>query len=191
MKKLIYFVAVSQDGFVAREDGGLDDFAFDGEHVADLLADYPETFPTHLRSALQVSEEERCFDTVLMGRSTWEVGLESGVTSPYQHLEQWLFSTTLERTPDPDLRLVGENVVERVRALKAGDGLDIWLCGGPVLASSLVDEIDEVILKVNPFLMGAGKTLFARELSPARSLRLIDRRDYANGFSRVHLAMES
>ena len=91
MRTLTYYIATSLDGFVSRTDGSLDDFGFDGEHVADLLAEFPETIPTHLRSDLPLTDECRHFDTVLMGRTTYEVGLSLGFGSPYEHLKQYVF----------------------------------------------------------------------------------------------------
>ena len=76
-----------------------------------------------------------------------------------------------------------------MRELKSKDGLGIWLCGGPVLATALIDEIDHVILKVNPFLMGRGRSLFASEI-PRTSLRILRRRDYESGFALIHLRLE-
>ena len=189
MRKLIYYIATSLDGFVCRPDGSLDDFSFEGEHVNDLLANYPETIPTHLRTHLDVTDDNKCFDTVLMGWGTYEVGLQQGVTSPYQHLRQYVFSRSARPDVDEDLQIVAENSHELVRDLKAeAGGLDIWLCGGPTLATELLHQIDEVILKINPFFMGAGKTLFASEF-PKRSLRAMDRCDYENGFSIQRFAM--
>ena len=102
MRKLTYFIATSFDGFIAREDGGIDDFTFEGEHVADLLNEYPETIPTHLRPHLNVTAANRHFDTVLMGRATYEVGLALGVDSPYQHLRQYVFSKSLPQDDSPE-----------------------------------------------------------------------------------------
>ena len=48
-----------------------------------------------------------------------------------------------------------------VRALKAEPaGSDIWLCGGGQLAGALHDEIDALVLKVNPITLGDGIGLF-------------------------------
>lgn len=189
MRKLTYYIATSFDGFVSKPDGGIDDFSFEGEHVNDLLTEYPETIPTHLRSLLNISSENRHFDTVLMGRHTYQVGLSQGITSPYQHLRQYVFSKSMATSPDASITLVSDNAVEIVRTLKAESGLDIWLCGGPMLAFDLLDEIDEIIVKVNPFLIGAGKPLFAGAISK-RDLDLIDRRDYSNGFALLHYRLD-
>lgn len=40
--------------------------------------------------------------------------------------------------------------------MRQQDGADIWLCGGGALASRLIDEIDRLVLKVNPVLLGSG-----------------------------------
>jgi len=182
MRKLIYYIATSRDGFIAREDGGIDDFSFDGEHVDDLINEYPETIPTHLRSYFNILSENRHFDTVLMGRHTYEVGSSQGVASPYQHLDQYVFSTSLGGALDADVVLISGDAINVVRDLKAANGLDIWLCGGSVLASVLLDEIDEIIIKVNPFLIGAGKPLFCAAF-PKRDLQLVHRQGYSNGFT--------
>ncbi len=77
-RKLIYYVACSMDRFIAREDGSFDCFPTEGEHFADLFESFPETIPGHLRDILGVRGENQRFDAVLMGRKTYEVGLNRG-----------------------------------------------------------------------------------------------------------------
>jgi len=189
VRKLTYFIATSFDGFVSRPDGSINDFSFEGEHVADLLAAFPETIPTHLRSVINVSTENRTFDTVLMGRRTYDIGFSAGISSPYQHLQQHLFSNSLCESPDGDVILVNSDAVDYVKTLKSTAGLGIWLCGGPLLASELIDEIDDIIVKVNPFLMGSGKPLFARPIAK-KTLRLVDQQFYSNGFALLHYDLD-
>ena len=189
LRKLTYFIAISFDGFVSRLDGSIEDFTFDGEHVADLLEEFPETIPTHLRPHLNVSQECLNFDTVLMGRKTYEVGLLAGFGNPYQHLRQYVFSMSPEQPHDDAVHLVSSDPVGKVRDLKQEQGKGIWLCGGPILASVLLNEIDEMIVKVNPFLMGSGKTLFASEF-PKVDLRPLSLRNYDNGFSIQRFRLE-
>lgn len=189
MRKLKYLVACSADRFIARNDGDLSDFAFDGEHVADLLEAFPETIPQHLREALGVDAENQAFDTVLMGRHTYEVGVKLGFTNPYPHLQQYVFSRSMNESPDPEVALVSDDAIECVQELKTRPGKDIWLCGGAELASTLHSEIDELILKVNPFLMGSGKSIFAQELAKI-DLNLISHRVYPNGFMLLHYGLK-
>ena len=70
--------------------------------------------------------------------------------------------------------------VDLVRDLKQEDGLGIWLCGGARLAGALSDEIDELIVKINPVVLGAGMNVFAGVRGPVR-LALTDHRTFAGG----------
>jgi dihydrofolate reductase len=79
------------------------------------------------------------------------------------------------------VELVSGDAVARVRALKEQPGLGIWLCGGGDLATALFPAIDQMILKVNPVLLGSGIPLFAGVVKQT-SLELIDSKAYSNGF---------
>lgn len=188
MRKLVYLVATTADGFIAAPNGSYDAFIMEGPHIVELIADYPETFPTHLRAPLGLTEPGRRFDTVLMGRATYEVGVPAGVTSPYAHLEQYVVSSSLGRSPDPSVHLVDSNALDFVRKLKEQAGHDIWLCGGGQLAAALYEEIDELILKSHPTVLGAGVPLFGRGVKPKR-MTLTDRKIYDNGCLRLHYAL--
>jgi dihydrofolate reductase len=182
MRELTYYVASTVDGFIADPDGAFDAFLAEGEHLADLFAEFPETVPGHLRDAVGVRGENRAFDAVLMGRGTYDVGLALGVTSPYPHLRQYVFSRSLPASPDPAVTLVAGDAVAAVRSLKREPGRGIWLCGGGDLAAQLLPEIDQLILKVNPVLLGAGIPLFAGGAAGAVPLALPASRVYPNGF---------
>lgn len=166
-RDLVYYVAVTLDGFIARSDGSFDEFPWDDAYGTYLLEHFPETFPAHVR---QDDRPNRRFDTVLMGRATYEVGLHQGISSPYPTLAQVVFSRTLEHSPDEAVTLVSTDAIEHVRSLKAQSGQSIWLCGGSVLAGDLfaVGLIDELILKVNPVVFGEGKPLFGRQVAGSR-----------------------
>ena len=181
MRKLVYYVACTADGFIARENGSFDCFLMEGEHFGDLIASFPETIPAHLRERLGVTEPHQHFDAVLMGRATYEVGIPLGVTNPYPHLKQYLFSRSLKSSPDPGVELVSTDALQKVRELKRASGKDIWLCGGGELAAELFSLIDELILKVNPVVMGKGIPLFRREVKPT-NLDLLQSKRYSNGF---------
>lgn len=165
MRKLKYYVAVSVDNFIAHEDGSWDGFLTEGEAVTDYL----ESLKTW-------------FDAVLMGRKTYEIGLKVGVTNPYPYLKQYIFSRTMKESPDENVELVSENIVEFVRELKNETGKDIYLCGGADLATMLFAEnlIDEIILKLNPVLLGSGIPLFSGVIKQT-ALELTDSKIYANG----------
>ncbi|MGQ0774221.1 MAG: methyltransferase domain-containing protein [Pseudonocardiales bacterium] len=83
MRSLVYLVACTLDGYIASLDGATDFFPFEGPQVVDLLAEFPEMFPGHVREPIGITAENQRFDTVLMGRATYEVGQDIGITSPY------------------------------------------------------------------------------------------------------------
>ena len=158
MRKLVYYVAVTLDGFIAAEDGTYDGFLFEGDHMAGINAHYPETVPTQARELVGLQEAaNQHFDTVLMGRNTYQV--PGGLASPYAHLRQFVVTTRDLDVPS-DVEVISSDVTGRVRALKEEDGLDIWLCGGGKLAAALLPEIDKLLLKFHPVAFGRGIPLF-------------------------------
>ncbi|WP_416668712.1 dihydrofolate reductase family protein [Egbenema bharatensis] len=187
MRKLTYYVACSLDGYIAHQDGSHDGFSQDSEYLAEIVATFPETIPAHLHDVMGVKGENQWFDTVLMGRRTYEVGLKVGVTNPYPHLKQYLFSRSMRESPDAAVELISEDAIARVKKLKQESGQGIWLCGGADLAAALFAEqlIDQLILKINPFLMGAGIPLFAGTIAQT-ALKLTDSKIYSNGVVVVH-----
>jgi dihydrofolate reductase len=182
MRSLVYLVACTLDGYIAGVDGAFDFFPFEGPHMPDLIAEFPEMIAGHNRELLGVTAGNQRFDTVLMGRATYEVGQAAGINSPYPHLRQILVSTSTSSPPDPAVEVIDDSAATRVQALKAEPGKDIWLCGGGRLAASLVEEIDELILKVNPILLGSGIPLFAGTVGP-RPATLTGHKIYPNGFA--------
>jgi len=188
-RKLTYYVACTVDRFIAREDGSFDCFPMEGEHFADLFELFPETFPGHLRDILGVKGENRRFDAVLMGRKTYEVGLNVGVTNPYPSLKQYVVSRSMKSSPDENVELVSGDVISFVQKLKEESGRDIWICGGAELASTLFPEIDELIIKSNPILLGSGIPFFAGTIAPA-ALELRASKIYPNGFMLLEYAVK-
>ncbi|MCT2582676.1 dihydrofolate reductase family protein [Actinophytocola gossypii] len=162
MRTLTYFVAVSMDGYIAGPGDEVDVYPTPDAYVAHLAAEYPETMPSHVRPHLGIADApNRRFDTVVMGRGTYQPGLDLGVTSPYAHLRQYVVSTTTT-SPDPAVTVVTDPVT-LVKELKAEDGLGIYLAGGAKLAGALYGEIDEVILKLYPVMLGRGVPMIAGE----------------------------
>ncbi|TPQ22360.1 dihydrofolate reductase family protein [Streptomyces sporangiiformans] len=168
MRKLVYYIATTLDGFIAGPDGadptGPDGFwPIPEDYIRHIAAEYPETLPAPARAALSVTAEGTHFDTVLEGRRSYEIGLKAGITDAYPHLRHLVFSRTLTESPDPAVELVPGDPVDKVRQLKQEDGKDIWLIGGAELAGALYGEIDQVILKTAPLTIGAGIPLFSHK----------------------------
>jgi dihydrofolate reductase len=164
MRKLIYHVASTVDGFIAHEDHTIDGFLAEGEHVTDYLA------------ALKND-----YDIVLMGRRTYEFGFQYGVTNPYPWLKQYVFSGSMESSPDASVELISSDIAEFVSNLKQQSGKDIYLCGGANLAGTLLAArlVDEVLLKLNPVLFGTGLPLFSGAMKQT-ALQLLESEIYDN-----------
>ena len=164
MRKLTYFIACSIDGFIGGPDG---DASFmvpfvDEEFFAFLASEYPETLPTHGRRPLGIDDlPNKRFDTIIQGRASYDLALKEGITSPYAHLREYVASRTLTESPDPNVEIIPADLVGTVRELKAEDSaFGIYLCGGSVVAGELIDEIDELVIKTYPVVLGTGMPMF-------------------------------
>ncbi|MFI7127657.1 dihydrofolate reductase family protein [Nonomuraea sp. NPDC050153] len=177
MRKLVYYIATSIDGYIAGPNGELDFYPWADDMMADINARYPETVPTHLRATFGVDAPNQRFDTVLMGRGSYQI--DESVTNPYAHLRQYVVSSTM-KIEDPAVELVTGDPLGLVRRLKQEDGLDIYLCGGGKLAGALLPEIDELIIKCYPVVAGAGIPAFDGEFRPT-AFTLTGSKTYGNG----------
>ncbi|MBF6354739.1 dihydrofolate reductase family protein [Nocardia higoensis] len=183
MRKLTYFVASTIDGFIATEEGSVDFFPVGGDHSQAIAAQYPETLPTKVRESMGISKRNASFDTVLMGRKTHDFGVRTGTSSPYEHLRQYVVSTTLPESPGVGIEVISADPLARVRELKREKGLGIWLCGGGELAQVLLPEIDQIFLKLYPIVLGRGRSLFGSgpRLPEPAQFRVITSRVFEDG----------
>ncbi|MCK6525726.1 dihydrofolate reductase family protein [Myxococcota bacterium] len=174
MRSIQYHVAITSSGLIAGPGGAVDCFNLTphGEHIDDYLASL------------------RAYDTILMGRGTYEFGLKLGVSDPYPWARCLVFSRTLPPDPTGKVQILAVDPVPVVRALREEDGDPIYLCGGGALASTLLNAglVDELILKVNPVLLGAGIGL-APDLVGARPLTLRAVKAYDSGVVRLSYAV--
>lgn len=150
-RRLRYQVAASLDGFIAGPKGEYDWI------VMDPAIDFGALF------------EE--FDTAVMGRKTYEVLTAQGGDGAMPGLDVVVFSRTLPTSTRPGLRILDDDPVGIVAALKAKPGRDIWLYGGGTLFRSLLDAglVDTVEVAVVPVLLGAGIPL----LPPGATTKLV------------------
>ncbi|MFD1141043.1 dihydrofolate reductase family protein [Larkinella insperata] len=171
MRKLIYDVAASFDGYIAHSDGSIDGFQTEGEFVTDFLG------------------RIQTYGAVLMGRKTYEWGYAFGLqkgqpayTQVNPELVNYIFSTSISFEPNDLIQVVSEGEEAFIRQRKAEDGKPLWLCGGGELAGKLLDAhlIDELVVKLNPVVLGEGVRLFGSSQTKA-ALELIDSKTYDNG----------
>jgi dihydrofolate reductase len=153
MRKLVYSVAMSLDGYVAGSKGESDWIVMDPE------IDFDRMFAR--------------FDTIILGRRTYETTrTRSGAGMP--GIKSYVFSRSLQHA---DCRgvTVSDDPSSTVPALKAQPGKDIWLFGGGVLFRSLLELrlVDTVEIAVIPVLLGGGLPLLP-DTSKRAELRLVE-----------------
>jgi dihydrofolate reductase len=179
VRELVYFVATSIDGYIATAGGDYTPLLMKGDSLTALIERYPEILPAQAREALGIDAPNETFDTVLMGARTYQV--PGARPSPYPHLRQVVVSRSVVDVP-ADVTVVAGDVVQRVRELKQERGASIWLCGGGTLAAQLLPEIDRLMLKVTPVVLGHGLPLFHGEVGRTAFEPRSDER-FANGMT--------
>src|SRR5690606_9468358 len=94
MRKLTYYVGASIDGYIAGPGGEVDFYPVAGDMMEWINARYPETVPRHIRElvGLPVDTPNQRWDTLVMGRGTYDPALEIGIASPYPHMKQYVVS---------------------------------------------------------------------------------------------------
>ena len=191
MRKLTYFVAVSLDGYVCAPDGSFDFFpGGDDDGSSGELGDngefhvneYPELLPTVARNHLGLDVPNKHFDTMLQGRGSYQIALDQGLTSPYGHMREYVYSRTLADGVDPNVTVVATDPLRHVRELKAEDGEPgICTVGGPSIAGLLLPEIDELVIKRYPVVAGAGKSFFEGAAFDPALFERVESNSFENG----------
>jgi dihydrofolate reductase len=178
MRKLIYAINVTLDGYADHEAGIADDelhtfFAellrhsgaeLYGRVTYELLASYwplAPDLPTSTPSEIDFANEAN-------------------------RIPKIVFSKTLEKAEWNNSRLVRGDAVEEVLKLKNQPGKDL-LVGGLSLASSLMDAglVDEYWLVVQPILLGKGTPL-TRDLHHRVDLKLLEIKPFKSGVVALH-----
>jgi len=177
MRKVVYCLNMSLDGFVEDSNGSLD-WSNPDEELHRFF-----------------NEQERGFDYQLYGRRMYEIMAAywpTAHTNPsapaheieyariWQSIPKIVFSKTLQHVGE-NARLVSDNIAEEVRALKAQPGKDMVVCGAGLAASFMnLDLIDEYRPIVHPVVLGSGKPMFPA-LDKIVSLRLVETRRFGSG----------
>lgn len=178
MKKIIYYVACSIDGFIAGPNDDVSKFIFQGKAVE------------------KYQEDLKKFRIVIMGRNTYEFGYKFGAVpgqpSPaYPHMKHYIFSDRLTLKDKSDQVEVKPLVVEEVHNIKKSSPSDIYLCGGGQFAGWLLENglIDILKLKLNPIILSSGTPLFGQSKVSA-GLKLMDSKKYDEGIQFLDYKVE-
>ena len=142
-RKIIVQVATSADGYIARPDGD----------VGWLDRPMP-------KGSYGMGEFIRSIDTILMGRKTYDKGIELGMKDGGfgPNVKNFLFSRRRHASLLPGFEQVRKPVKSFVRELRAQPGKHIWMMGGAEIIAAFLDrgEIDEFSIHVIPVLIGEG-----------------------------------
>ena len=153
MRRVRYRVAASLDGYIAGPRGETDWIVVDP--TIDFEALYAE------------------FDTVLLGRRTYELTLQPGAPPWPAGWHVFVVSRTLATEQPAGVTVVSSSLETTVAALRVEAGRHIWVFGGGALAASLLDAglLDRVEVAVMPVVLGGGTPLVAVG-APRTRLRL-------------------
>lgn len=168
-RKVIVYIAVSLDGFIATEDDSLD-WLFKVEGEGDN--GYSEFYNT--------------IDTIILGRRTydWIMRVENG-KFPYPNKKCYVF-TKSKYEPNDNVEFFNGEIVELINTLKHSDGKNIWIVGGGDLIYYFVKEnlVDEFIITIAPTIIGTGIPLFKKQ-NIEMELELKNIRQF-NQFAELH-----
>ncbi len=144
------YIATSVDGFIAEEDGGL---AFLSVAESDTH-DYGYT------------EFIGSIDAIVMGRSTYEVGL--GFEQwPYEGKRLIVMTSGPERASVHGEEFTSEDPVALIARLGAEGAKRVYVDGGATIRSFLAAGlIDDLTISVVPLILGRGIPLFGLGIPP-------------------------
>jgi dihydrofolate reductase len=175
MRRLIYSMTVSLDGFIAGPGGEIDWSAPD-EELHRFHNERVREIGAHLCG-------RRLYETMLYWETAHEdpsLGeTEREFAAIWQSLPKIVFSTTLE-TVEGNWRLATDGVAEEVATLKEQPGKDLGV-GGAGLASTCarLGLVDEYGLFVSPVVLGGGTPYFPA-LDERIDLELVETRTFGS-----------
>jgi dihydrofolate reductase len=169
-RKLFLFIAMSLDGFIAKQDGDigfLSQVETEGEDYG--YSSFIETV-----------------DTVIVGRKTYDKILSIGIEWPYGSREVYV----LTRSVKPDsgtLHFYSGDLNDLILKLKNQEGKHIYCDGGAETIHQLLQEdlIDEMIISIIPHLLGDGIALFKGGLQE-KNLQLKSVESFEKGLVQLH-----
>jgi dihydrofolate reductase len=137
MRRIWYSVAMSLDGYIAGPNGEYDWIIMDPE--------------------IDFGAMMSRFDTLLMGRGTYEVAQATG-QGGMPGMKTVVVSTKMRAEDHPSVTIVSADVKQAVERLRGEGGKDVWLFGGGKLFRSLLDDglVDVIEVAIIPVAIGGG-----------------------------------
>ena len=186
MRKLIFFMHTSLDGFVAGLNGEMDWIKVD-----DAMFDFVGTMTDKADAALYGRV------TYQMMESYWPTAGEKPNASKhdiehslwYNSVSKIVLSKTIKEVGLKNTKVISENITDNINKLKQQEGKNILIFGSPSASNSVLNKglVDEFWIFVNPVLLGQGIPLF-KDISESIKLSLIETKTFDIGVIALHYA---
>lgn len=172
MRKILLFIAMSLDGYIAKPN---DDLSF-----LKLVEKEGEDYG--------YAEFTSKIDTIIIGRKTYDFVIKEIGASHYDNGQRDIYVIT--RTERPKVgrtTFYTGNLNGLIDQLKSKNGMNIYCDGGAELINELLKHnlIDEFIISVIPVLLGDGTKLF-KDGRPEQALEFIEAKTFDTGLSQLH-----
>ena len=182
MRKLIYSMQVTLDGYIAALDGDLS-WGLADEELHRFIGEQIRTAGATICGKGVYQEMVSYWPTAAEDPNLPDYMLE--FAQVWNNSKKYVISRTLENA-HPHFTLIRENAVEEVRKLKEQPGGDIFLSGSQI-AATLINNglVDEYQLFVHPAIIGSGKPFFPR-LEDRIRLQLVETHVFQSGVVVLH-----
>lgn len=189
MRKLVSFMHLSLDGFVADENGQMDWILID-EQMFDYAADRTKEADTALYGRITYELMENYWPTATDQPNPTKHDIEHSYW--YKNVAKVILSKTLEGTHLQNTTIISENISREIMELKKQKGREIIMFGSPTITNLLTEErlIDDYWLFVNPILLGKGNQLF-KNLKDRIHLKLLTSQLFESGVVCLHYQLKT
>jgi dihydrofolate reductase len=189
MRKIISFMHVSLDGFVAGLNGELDWVKID-EEIFDYVGKRINEGDTALYGRVTYQMMENYWPTAGDKPNASKHDIEH--SKWYKKVHKVVLSKTMKGTGSTNTEIINENLSDRIKEIKQQPGKDILLFGSPAATHSLIqlNLIDGYWLFVNPIILGRGIPLFADIKDKIKLKLLTTTRQFTSGVTELNYTVD-
>lgn len=179
MRKIISFMHISLDGFVAGPNGEMD-WINVNEEIFDHVGRRIKEGDTALYGRVTYQMMESYWPTAANKPDASKHDIEH--SKWYSKVHKIVLSKTMKDEGLANVTVINDDLLNRVNELKEQEGSDILLFGSPRATHSLIEKnlIDGYWLFVNPVILGNGIPLF-KNIKDRVKLKLLTTRQFACG----------
>lgn len=188
MRKIISFMHISLDGFVAGPNGEMDWIKAD-EELFDHVGKRIGTGDTALYGRVTYDMMEAYWPTAADKPNATKHDIEH--SKWYKDVHKVVLSRTMKDENLANTTIISENLSDNINEIKKGEGEDILLFGSPTATHALIQQglIDGYWLFVNPVILGKGIPLFTG-IEEKVKLKLLSTKLFASGVTELNYVVE-